>query len=105
MIIQGDFYQLTPVNEHSLFFDLKLLYEIKGKNPRKEYKDAGYGLTLTSAIKKCIQYALSNKFEVLSLKEYLDEFKKMQEELERQLQGDPIRVSVPAKQPVQQTAR
>lgn len=101
MVIQGDFYQITPVNEHSLLFDLKLLYEIKGKNPRKEYKDAGYGLTLHSALKKCIQYALSNKFEVLSLKEYVHEFKKMQEEFERQLQGDPIRVSVPAKQPVQ----
>lgn len=101
MVIQGDFYQITPVNEHSLLFDLKLLYDIKGKNPRKEYKDAGYGMSLESAIKKCIQYALSNKFEVLSLKEYIDEFKKMQEELERQLQGDPIRVSVPAKQPMQ----
>ena len=97
MIIQGEFFQIIPVNEHSLLFDLKLLYEIKGKNPRKEFKDAGYGLTLQSALRKCIQYALSNKFEVLSLKEYLDEFKKMQKELERQLQGDPIRVSVPAK--------
>ena len=100
MVIQGDFYQITPVNEHSLLFDLKLLYDIKGKNPRKEYKDVGYGMSLESAIKKCIQYALSNKFEVLSLKEYIDEFKKMQKELERQLQGDPIRVSVPAKQSV-----
>lgn len=97
MIIQGDFYQLTPVNEHSLQFDLKLLYEIKGKNPRKEYKDAGYGLSLETAIKKCIQYAISNKFETISLKEYLNEFKKMQKELEYQLQGDSVRVSVPAK--------
>ena len=80
MIIQGDFYQLTPVNEHSLLFDLKLLYKIGGKNPREEYKDAGYGLSLESAIKKCIQYALNNKYEVLSLKEYLDEFQKMQKE-------------------------
>ena len=101
MIIQGDFYQIIPVNEHSLLFDLKLLYEIKGKNPRKEYKDAGYGLNLHTAIRKCIQYAVCNKFEVLSLKEYLDEFKKMQQEIERQLQGDPIRVSIPAKQSVQ----
>lgn len=80
MVIQGDFYQLTPVNEHSLLFDLKLLYKIGGKNPREEYKDAGYGLSLESAIKKCIQYALNNKYEVLSLKEYLDEFQKMQKE-------------------------
>ena len=97
MVIQGDFFQLIPSNEHSLVFDLKLLYKVKGKNPREEYKDAGYGLSLESAIKKCIQYALSNKFEVLSLKEYLDEFKKIQKDLESQLQGDPIRVSIPVK--------
>ena len=88
MIIQGEFYQLTPVNEHSLQWDLKLLYKIGGKNPREEYKDAGYGLTLENAIKKCIQYALNQRFEVLSLKEYLDEFKKLQEEIKLQLQGN-----------------
>lgn len=81
MVIQGEFYQLIPVNEHSTQFDLKLLYKIGGKNPREEYKDAGYGLSLENAIKKCIQYAISQKFEVLSLKEYLDEYKKIQEEL------------------------
>lgn len=88
MVIQGEFYQLTPVNEHSLQWDLKLLYKIGGKNPREEYKDAGYGLTLENAIKKCIQYALNQRFEVLSLKEYLNEFKKLQEEIKLQLQGN-----------------
>lgn len=88
MVIQGEFYQLTPVNEHSLQWDLKLLYKIGGKNPREEYKDAGYGLTLENAIKKCIQYALNQRFEVLSLKEYLDEFKRLQEEIKLQLQGN-----------------
>ena len=80
MVIQGDFYQLIPVNEHSLLFDLKLLYKVKGKNPREEYKDAGYGLSLESALKKCVQYAISNKFEVLSLKEYLEEFRNISNE-------------------------
>lgn len=88
MVIQGEFFQLTPVNEHSLQWDLKLLYKIGGKNPREEYKDAGYGLTLENAIKKCIQYALNQRFEVLSLKEYLDEFKRLQEEIKSQLQGN-----------------
>ena len=88
MVIQGEFYQLTPVNEHSLQWDLKLLYKIGGKNPREEYKDAGYGLTLENAIRKCIQYALNQRFEVLSLKEYLDEFKRLQEEIKSQLQGN-----------------
>lgn len=97
MVIQGDFYQITPVNEHSLLFDLKLLYEIKGKNPRTEFKDAGYGMTLETAIKKCVQYAISNKFEVLTLKEYLDEFKNIQEHITQILQGSPVRLSVPVK--------
>lgn len=88
MVIQGEFFQLTPVNEHSLQWDLKLLYKIGGKNPREEYKDAGYGLTLENAIRKCIQYALNQRFEVLSLKEYLDEFKRLQEEIKSQLQGN-----------------
>ena len=103
MIIQGEFFQIIPINDYSLQFDLKLLYEIKGKNPRKEYKDAGYGLTLEAAVKKCIQYAISKKYEVLSLKEYVDEFKKMQKEFEHQLQGDTVRVSVPVKQVAKQT--
>jgi hypothetical protein len=90
MIIQGEFFQITPVSEHSMLFDLKLLYEIKGKNPRQEYKDAGYGLTLDSAIKKCVQYAISKKYEVLSLKEYVEEFKKTQKELENLLKFDPV---------------
>ena len=97
MIIQGEFFQIIPVNDHSLLFDLKLLYEIKGKNPRSEYKDAGYGLTLESAIKKCVQYAISKKYKTLSLKEYVEEFKTAQKELERILQQDPVRVSVPLK--------
>ena len=87
MIIQGEFYQLIPAGDHSLFFDLKLLHKVGGKNPREEFKDAGYGLTLESAIKKCVQYALTNKFETLSLKEYLDEFKKMQSELGLQIKA------------------
>lgn len=81
MIIQGDFFQIIPVSDHSTLFDLKLLYKIGGKNPREEYKDAGYGMTLDSAIKKCINYALSQKFEVLTLKEYLTEFRNIQKEL------------------------
>lgn len=98
MVIQGEFFKITPVSEHSVHYDLELLYEIKGKNPRREYKNAGYGMPLETALKKCIQYALSQKFEVLTLQEYLDEFKKMQKEIGLQVQGEPIRTSIPAKQ-------
>lgn len=97
MVIQGDFFRMTPTSEHSLQFDLELLYKIGGKNPREEYKNAGYGLYLDTAIKKCIQFALTQKFEVISLKEYLYEFKKMQEEIGLQIQKSPNRISTPAK--------
>lgn len=98
MVIQGEFFKMTPVSEHSLHYDLELLYEIKGKNPRQEYKNAGYGMPLETAIRKCIQYALSQKFEVLTLREYLDEYKKIQKDLGLQVQGEPVRTSIPAKQ-------
>ena len=98
MVIQGEFFKITPVSEHSLHYDLELLYEVKGKNPRKEYKNAGYGMPLETAIRKCIQYALSQKFEVLTLREYLDEYKKIQKDLGLQVQGEPVRTSIPAKQ-------
>jgi hypothetical protein len=90
MVIQGEFFQLTPVNEHSLLWDLKLLYKVGGKNPREEYKEAGYGLTLDNALKKCINYAINQNFEVLSLKEYLDEFRRLTTEIGLQIQGKPI---------------
>lgn len=86
MVIKGEFFQLTPVNEASTQFDLKLLYKIGGKNPREEYKDAGYGLSLDTAIKKCIQYAISQNHEVLTLKEYLKEFKRLKKDLENKLE-------------------
>lgn len=92
MVIQGDFFRLTQVNEHSLSYDLELLYKIKGKNPREEFKNVAYGVSLETGIKKCIQYALSQKFETLSLKEYLEEYKKAQKAIEAQLQGDPIQL-------------
>ena len=85
MMIQGEFFQLTPVSEASLLFDLKLLHEIKGKNPRKEYKDAGYGLTLEHALKKCTQFAINERYEILSLKEYLEAFKQIQKEIGLQI--------------------
>lgn len=95
MVIQGEFFQIIPINEHSTQFDLKLLYKIKGKNPREEYKDAGYGMPLEAAIKKCVQFAITNKHETISLREYLDEYKKLLNEIGLQVNGE--RKSVPVK--------
>lgn len=85
MEIVGDFYKLTPVNEHSTKFDLELLYEIGGKNPRKEFKNAGYGYTLEHAIKAIIMFAINNNYDSLTLKEFLDEYKKQSELLRKSI--------------------
>ena len=87
MIIEGEFYRIIPVNEYSNFYDLELLYEIKGKNPRKEYKNVGYGKTLESAIQSIIQYCLSKKFEneVITLKTYLDEYKEASNKIREEI--------------------
>lgn len=90
MVIEGPFYRLTPISESSPRFDLELLYDIGGKNPRKEFKVEGYGYPLEAAIERCIHYAVRRKFgkdEVATLSKYLDEFKKEKKEIELQIYG------------------
>ena len=62
MVIEGPFYRLTPISESSPRFDLELLYDIGGKNPRKEFKVEGYGYPLEAAIERCRHYAVRKKF-------------------------------------------
>lgn len=90
MVIEGPFYRLTPISESSPRFDLELLYDIGGKNPRKEFKVEGYGYPLEAAIERCRHYAVRKKFrkdEVITLGRYLDEFKKEKKEIELQIYG------------------
>ena len=85
MVIDGKFFKLIPVNEHSVFFDLELLYDVGGKNPRKEYKIAGYGLTLEHAINKAVCYAVSKKFgdQTITLKQYINELKSIKDDIKK----------------------
>lgn len=88
MTIEGTFYRVTPVNDHSAFFDLELLYEIGGKNPRKEFKSVAYGLRLDSIINAIIRFGINNKYkdEVITFKQYVDEFTKQKQDLESQFE-------------------
>lgn len=88
MVIEGSFYRVTPVNDHSAFFDLELLYEIGGKNPRKEFKAVAYGLRLDSVINDIIRYGINNKYkdEVITFKQYVDEYKKQREQIMSQFE-------------------
>lgn len=77
MVIQEDDFIATSCGENSNFWDLELLRTIKpkGGEERQEFKDAGFGLTFSSLIKRIINYRIEKKQDVLSLKEYLSSFK------------------------------
>lgn len=78
--IQENDFRLTPIDDSSLAFDLELSRVVnKGKNnERTEFQIAGYGLSLSNAIKSIAQYRVSNnhKEEAISLLTYFKEFKK-----------------------------
>lgn len=78
MIIEEKDFRLIPVSDSSTLFDLELLYTIKpkGKEIRQEFKNIAYGISLELAIKKVIQYRISCNHDIISLGNYLSEFKK-----------------------------
>jgi hypothetical protein len=89
MTIEGKDFKLSPVNEYSVNWDLELLYKIspKGKEPRYEFKNAGYGYTLEHAMKAIINFRINNKYadKAITMREYLDEYHREVEELNKLL--------------------
>lgn len=75
MIIEENDFKLTPVSDSSPLFNLELLYTVNGKETRKEFKVVAYGITIEHAVKRIIQYRLSNKHDSINLKTYFREFK------------------------------
>lgn len=88
MIIQGDIYRLTPINEHSPKYDLELLYSIGGKNPREEFKVVAYGISMESAFERIIHYAINKKLgeEVITLKQFFNAYKEESNKIRRELE-------------------
>ena len=91
MIIEESDFRLENSSDFSQFWDLELLYTVKPKSgeARQEFKNSGYGLTLESAIKRVINYRLSNKKEIYTLKEYLEEYKAENDKIRRLVQPKP----------------
>lgn len=89
MIIQGNFYRIEPINDTSPLWDLYLLRKVNSKtNPREEFQVEGYGMPLDSAIGRVIRYAINSKYgkdEITTLKEYLNVFKQIQEEIYKEV--------------------
>lgn len=75
VIEENDFRMTSGVSDH--FWDLELLYTVrpKGKPERQEFKDAGFGMPLETCIKKVIHHRISNKRDVSTLKEYIQDYK------------------------------
>ena len=87
-IVEKDF-KLKPINDNSPFFDLELLYVVKprGGESRLEFKNVGYGMTMTNAIKKIAHYRVNcnHREEAIRLKTYFDEYKKELDKLKKVL--------------------
>ena len=85
MQIEEQDFKLSQVSDSSPFWDLELLYVVKprGGEPRQEFKQSGYGLTLESAMKRIVNYRISSKHkeESLSMKDYLKEYKEILENI------------------------
>lgn len=87
MIIQGDIYRFTPINEHSPRYDLELLHDIGGKNPRQEFKVVAYGISLESALERTILFATNKRLgdEVVTLKQFLNVYKEESNKIRKEL--------------------
>jgi hypothetical protein len=81
-MIEGEDYKIIPCGTGP-FFDLELLYTVnpRGGVSRTEFKNAAYGITFESALKRIINYRIFKRKETLTLKEYLKEYKRYIDEL------------------------
>lgn len=87
MIIEEKDFILTQQGDYDRF-DLELMYVVNAKDPlkrREEFKEAGYSMTLETAVHKIINYRVSKKEETLTLQKYLEMYKKERLELTKLL--------------------
>ena len=90
MIIEEKDFKLSQIDSFDRF-DLELLYVVNAKNPekrREEFKTEGYSMSLEVCLQRIINYRLSNKQDVYSLKEYLKEYRNERIELENLIKNE-----------------
>jgi len=92
MIIEESDFRLTPISNDSNFWDLEFLHTVNSRSGeiRQEFKNAAYGLTLESAIKRIIHYRCINKRknDALNMNEYLKLYRQELQNLTKYLNGD-----------------
>lgn len=95
MTIEENDFRLTPaINDASDFWNLELLVTIKNRDElggtRQEFKIVGYGMPLTSAIKRICNYRIQHKHkkECISMVQYLKEYISLLKELKHNIQDE-----------------
>lgn len=88
MVIKGEDYELTPVSENSLHWDLRLMKTVKprGGEPRQELGDPLYGMPLDNAIKHIVYYRAKKKFkdeETVKLEDFIKTIQMINEEIRK----------------------
>lgn len=96
VIEEADFRMTSGVNDY--FWDLELLYTVrpKGKPERQEFKDAGFGMPLETCIRRVIHHRISNKRDVGTLSEYVQDYKDEVKRLEEMLNSSSVEEMVAA---------
>lgn len=82
MLIEEEDFRLINDGE-SDYWDLELLRTIrpKGKPERQEFQIVGYGYSFTNALKVIINHRLDTKKDVYTLKEYIQDYKNILDQL------------------------
>lgn len=82
MLIEEEDFRLTNDGE-SDYWDLELLKTVrpKGKPERKEFQVIGYGYSFPNALKVIANHRISTKKDVYTLKEYMQDYKKIIDQL------------------------
>lgn len=92
MTIEESDFRLTPMSNDSNFWDLEFLHTVKSRSGeiRQEFKNAAYGLTLESAIKRIVHYRCINKRknDALNMNEYLKLYRQELQNLTKYLNGN-----------------
>lgn len=91
MVIEEADFRMTSVASGP-FWDLELLYTVrpKGKPERQEFKDAGFGMSLETCIRKVVHHRISSKQDVSTLKEYVQDYKEEVKRLEELLNSSLV---------------
>jgi hypothetical protein len=77
MIIEESDFKMEGADDYNTF-DLYLLYVVNAKDPekrREEMKLRGYNMSMELCIKTIVNYRISKKLDITTLKVFLDTYK------------------------------